>query len=36
MIFNVNKGIYNFINFNIKINDKKIYYFFAKFISYII
>jgi len=35
IIFNINKNIYNLINFNIKINNKEMYYFFAKFISYI-
>jgi len=35
IIFNVNENIYNFINFYIKINNKEIYYFFVKFINYI-
>jgi len=33
--FNANENIYNFINFYIKINNKKTYYFFIKFIGYI-
>jgi len=36
IIFNINKNIYNFINFYIKVNNKKIYYFFVKFINCII